>query len=69
MSCSFSFESYCKIMLHATKYSTNSVCGLLMGVADISNPSVCVITDSIPVCHYAPAGSILDMTADVVSIQ
>ena len=67
MSCSFSIESYCKIILHADKYSTLSVCGLLMGTIDVSKPSICIVTDCVPVCHYSPAGPIFDMAADLVS--
>ena len=67
MSCSFSVEAYGKIVLHAAKYPTNSICGLLMGVADVNIPAMCTVTDSIPVCHNAPAGPIFDLTADVVS--
>ena len=66
MSCSFSLEAYCKIILHAEKYSTLSVCGLLFGVIDSSKPSTCMVTDVVPVCHYSPSGPLFDMTADLV---
>ena len=61
-----SVEAYCKIILHSAKYSTLSVCGILIGAVDASKSQVSSVTDSIPVCHNAPVGPIFDMAADLV---
>lgn len=67
MSCTFTIEAYIKIVLHAAKYPTLSVCGLLMGRADSHVLEYTEVTDAVPVCHYAPVGPIFDMVADVMS--
>lgn len=70
MSCSVTLEAYCKIVLHAAKYPTLTVCGLLMGSVDPNLPEgATVATDAVPVCHTAPVGPLFDITADVVRAQ
>ncbi|GAA5894398.1 hypothetical protein JCM5296_005156 [Sporobolomyces johnsonii] len=50
---SYSLEplAYLKLVLHAAKFSTSTVCGLLVGTVDAASNSVSIV-DAIPLLHH-----------------
>ncbi len=59
-------EPYLLIALHAAKYSDHNIFGYLLGteVGNVTN-----ITAVLPVGHNAPAGPILEISGQVVSVS
>jgi hypothetical protein len=63
MKVEISGSAYAKIFLHATKYTSFSVGGYILGKhkgADFE------ATDIVPICHGNPVGPVFDISAEMV---
>jgi hypothetical protein len=70
--CSIEIRAYCKLLLHAAKYPSESICGILIGSGGADKTSASsqyTITNAYPVSHTPPVGPIFDIAGDFVSNQ
>ena len=59
---SIACEAYAKINLHAARYSSELMCGFLLGsVKEANNTKVVVVEDVLPICHSNPVGPIFEV--------
>ena len=58
-----SCEAYAKINLHAAKYSSELMCGFLVGSVSESGSkaSRVIVEDVLPICHSNPVGPIFEV--------
>ena len=64
MSAVIQTSAYCKIFLHAAKYSSSAIGGYIIGTG---NSDQINITDIVPICHNNPCGPMFEIAAEMVS--
>ena len=64
MSAVIQTSAYCKIFLHAAKYSSSAIGGYVIGTG---NSDQINITDIVPICHNNPCGPMFEIAAEMVS--
>jgi len=63
-------ECYCKIILHSFKWSTQTVCGFLIGTIqeglnEQDSPTY-VYEDAIPIFHHPPTAPMCEVAGEIV---